>query len=285
MVIPTYNRAAALRANLANLLAVEGILEIVVVDDGSSDDTAEVCRSAADDRLRLVSHPVNRGVAAARNTGVEHSTGAWVLFGEDDCRFPLDYALVLRGVAERESADIVGAPLLRVFQAGLDPAEVAAGTPRSSRAPTMDDDSIFPVTTIATPFLPARVLVRRSVFDHVSYYDGYPGNAYREETDFFLQAARAGFRLMLTPDTYCYQLGKWAGGQHQSSRLRYEYWALRNNWTFLRRHGSWLTEQGYIRGPANAQARFLLRRVVGNAQGMSRARLSRLRAARTNAGG
>jgi GT2 family glycosyltransferase len=285
LVIPTYNRAAALRANLANMLDLEGILEVVIVDDGSSDDTAEVCRGAGDERLHLVSHPRNRGVAAARNTGVEHATGAWVLFGEDDCRFPPDYALVLRQVAERESADIVGAPLLRVFHDGLDPAEVAARAARTRRSPTMDDDSVFPLTTISTPFLPARVLVRRSVFDRVSFYDRYPGNAYREETDFFVQAVRAGFRCLLTPDTYCYQLDNWSGGQHHSSRLRYEYWTIRNNWTFLGRHGAWLAEQGYIRGPVTQQARFILGRVLGNAHGMARARIHRLRAARADAGG
>jgi GT2 family glycosyltransferase len=262
------------------MLALEGLCEVIVVNDGSTDDTAEACAQFDDARLRLVTHPHNRGVAAARNTGVAKASGLWVLFGEDDCRFPPDYAVVLRDVAERHAADIVGAPLLHMPGTDEDAAECAARVPRRSRPPTMDEDCVFPTEVIQTPFLPARALVRRSVFDTVSFYEGYPGNAYREETDFFVQAARNGFRCVLTPDTYCYQLDSWSGGQHHSSPLRYEYWTLRNNWTFLRRHGSWLTEEGYIGSEVGAQARFVLRRLRVVCTGMLGARLRRLRAPR-----
>jgi GT2 family glycosyltransferase len=116
------------------------------------------------------------------------------------------------------------------------------------------------------------VLVRRAVFDRVRFYDGFPVNGYREETDLFVQAARVGFRCLLTPETYCYQLDTWEGGQHHSSPLRYEYWALSNNWRFLRRHGSWLVAQGHIDGIASAQLRFAWRRALTVASGMARAR-------------
>ncbi len=58
----------------------------------------------------MIRHPHNRGVAAARNTGIEAAESEWVLFGEDDCRFPTDYAAVLRREAERHGADIVERP-------------------------------------------------------------------------------------------------------------------------------------------------------------------------------
>jgi GT2 family glycosyltransferase len=280
LVVPTFNRAAALRTNLGVMLALEGLCEVIVVNDGSTDDTVEACAQFDDARLRLVTHPHNRGVAAARNTGVANASGSWVLFGEDDCRFPPDYAVLLRDVAERHAADIVGAPLLHMPGTDENAAELAAGAPRRSRPPTMDEDCVFPTETIETPFLPARVLVRRSVFDTVSFYEGYPGNAYREETDFFVQAARHGFRCVLTPDTYCYQLESWSGGQHHSSPLHYEYWTVRNNWSFLCRHGVWLTEQGYISGVVRAQVRFVLRRLGVVGAGVLRARLHKLRTGR-----
>jgi GT2 family glycosyltransferase len=279
LVVPTFNRADALRMNLGVMLALEGLGEIIVVDDGSTDETVEVCGQFDDERLKLVSHPHNRGVAAARNTGVAAASGAWVLFGEDDCRFPPDYATVLRAQGERHSADIIGAPLLHFPGSDADVAEYAANVPRRSRPPSMDEDSVFPRETMQTPFLPARVLVRRAVFDSVGFYEGYTSNGYREETDFFVQAARSGFRCVLTPETYCYQLDRWDGGQHHSSPLRYEYWTLRNNWRFLRRHGSWLAEQGYIRGAVSEQLRFASRRLRTVATGFLGARLRRLRGA------
>jgi len=279
LVLATYNRAPALRANLPRMLEIDAIAEVIVVDDGSTDDTAAVCASFADERLRVVRHPRNRGVAAARNTGVEASSGEWVLFGEDDCRFPRDYAAVLHREGERHGADIVSAPLMHIAGGDADAAALAARAPRRAGSPTMEESGVFPLTPVETPFLPARALVRRAVFARVRFYDGFPVNGYREETDFFVQAARAGFRCLLTGATYCYQLDTWDGGQHHSSPLRYELWALRNNWRFLRRHGGWLREQGYIAGPARSELAFAAGRARAVAVGVTRARIARLRGA------
>ncbi len=276
LVVPTYNRAGALSSNLANLLAVEGVEEVLIVNDGSRDETLAVCQRFASPRLRVVSHEVNRGVATARNTGIEAAAGNWVLFGEDDCRFPADYARILLAEAHRLQADIVGAPLLHT-DAGEERLPAIAAAARRSDHPTMDDVDVFPHEAVETPFLPARVLIGARVLERLRYYEGFAVNGYREETDFFIQAARAGFRCVLTPATYCYQLQTWRGGQHHSSSLRYESWVLRNNWRFLRRHGSWLAAQGYIRGPLRAQASFSLERARKVVSGTTRARVQRAR--------
>lgn len=278
LVVPTYNRAEALRVNLGMMLAMQDVAEVIVVNDGSTDDTLEVCAQFADERLRIISHPKNLGVARARNTGIEAAARTWVLFGEDDCRFPPDYATVLRLEAERYTADLVGAPLLHVSATDQQIPQIAATAPRQEK-PSMEDVGVFPCQAIETPFLPARALVRRVVFEQIRFYEGFLVNGYREETDFFVQAARAGFCCVLTPSTYCYQLDTWHGGQHNSSTLRYEYWALRNNWLFLRRHGSWLVEQGYIRGRMAAQLRFAWNRFATLSRGAVLARVTRVKSA------
>jgi GT2 family glycosyltransferase len=277
LVVPTYNRAAALRANLDSMLAVRDIVEVLIVDDGSTDDTLSACEEFHDERLRVIAHERNRGVAAARNTGVAAAIGEWVLFGEDDCRFPADYAATLHTEAERHAADIVGAPLLHTYAQESEVPAIAAAAPRSER-PSMEDVDIFPREPIETPFLPARALIRKTIFERVRFFEGFAVNGYREETDFFVQAARAGFRCLFTPATYCYQLQTWRGGQHHTSTLRYEYWTLRNNWCFLRRHGSWLAEHGYIPGVLRAQLRFTARRARSVLTGALRARAQRVRA-------
>jgi len=274
IVLPTYNRAEALRANLQSTLTLERVDEVLVINDGSVDDTIMVCESFDDERLRLINHPRNLGVAAARNTGIEHARGQWVLFSEDDCRFPIDYAAVLHAEAKRLDADIVGAPLLHVAGTEAETAAFLASAPRTER-PSMDDTSVIPMHAVQTPFVPARALVRGAVFKRVRFYEGFQVNGYREETDFFVQAARAGFRCILTPATFCYQAGFWGGGQHHSATLRYEYWTARNNWLFLHRHGGWLASQGYIASAPRAQLRFMGDRARKLTMGVARARMSR----------
>ena len=274
LIVPTYERAAALRVNLGTMLQLSGISEVVIVNDGSKDDTLEVCRQFADPRLRVISHPTNLGVAAARNTGIDAARGEWIVFGEDDCRFPSDYASVLLQEARKHGADLVGAPVLHKRSRDEDIHQVARSAPRSER-PSMEEVGTFPTHTVETPFIPAPALIRRSVFDRVRFYEGFPVNGYREETDLFVQAVRAGFRSILTPATFCYQVDTWSGGQHHSSSVRYEYWVLRNNWRFLRRHGRWLSEHGYIKGPIGSQLRFTLGRARIVATGVTRGRIAR----------
>lgn len=83
VVIPTYNRASLVTRAIHSVLnQTVAPREIIVVDDGSKDNTAEVIR-AFGPPVRYVSQ-VNSGVAAARNTGVRHAQGDWVAFLDSD---------------------------------------------------------------------------------------------------------------------------------------------------------------------------------------------------------
>jgi len=84
VVIPVYNGASTLRECLAALGSQSlprSRFETIVVDDGSTDDTASV---AAAFPVRLVRRR-NGGAPAARNTGLREATGAWVAFTDADC--------------------------------------------------------------------------------------------------------------------------------------------------------------------------------------------------------
>jgi glycosyltransferase involved in cell wall biosynthesis len=86
VVIPTRDRWPVLsRAALASARAQEAVeVEIVVVDDGSTDGTAEQVDRLGDDRVRVVRHERSRGVAAARNAGIAAARGRWIAFLDDD---------------------------------------------------------------------------------------------------------------------------------------------------------------------------------------------------------
>ena len=85
VIIPTRNRAAML------VCAVQSVrqqtyenLEIIVVDDASTDDTQKIIENLADSRIRYIRHDINQGGAAARNTGIRAARGEYIAFLDDD---------------------------------------------------------------------------------------------------------------------------------------------------------------------------------------------------------
>jgi glycosyltransferase involved in cell wall biosynthesis len=84
VVVPTYNRAHTLPQSLASLLAQEGVdLEVIVVDDGSTDGTAEMLARTPDPRVRVLVRP-HAGIAAARNAGIAAAAAPYVAFHDSD---------------------------------------------------------------------------------------------------------------------------------------------------------------------------------------------------------
>ncbi len=89
VVIPTYNVEKYILAAVTSALSQEvESMEVIVVNDGSTDATAEVVSSVRDDRVRLI-WQANRGLAGARNTGIRHALGKYIAFLDaDDVWFP-----------------------------------------------------------------------------------------------------------------------------------------------------------------------------------------------------
>ncbi len=87
IIVPTYNRAHMLDRCLASIQQQTFTdWELLVVDDGSSDNTVEIVErwQRTDSRIRLIRQPVNKGVSHARNTGVNAASGEWVAFNDSD---------------------------------------------------------------------------------------------------------------------------------------------------------------------------------------------------------
>ena len=84
VIIPTYNRAALVKAAAASVLAQTWReFELIVVDDGSTDDTPEALAPYAS-RIRLLRRGSRGGVSAARNAGITAARGEWLAFLDSD---------------------------------------------------------------------------------------------------------------------------------------------------------------------------------------------------------
>jgi glycosyltransferase involved in cell wall biosynthesis len=85
VIIPTFNRAQILGRAIASVLGQTFVdLELIVVDDGSSDETAALIQNFADVRLRYLQQLQNLGVSAARNRGIAEARGEWLAFLDSD---------------------------------------------------------------------------------------------------------------------------------------------------------------------------------------------------------
>src|SRR5882724_5227828 len=85
VVIPAFNEADSIRVVVRDLAAAAPWLEILVVDDGSIDETGAQAAAAG---ARVIRHPYNKGNGAAVKTGIRHATGAFVLIMDADGQHP-----------------------------------------------------------------------------------------------------------------------------------------------------------------------------------------------------
>jgi len=105
--MPTFNRGATIRKSVDHILALDySEFELVVVDDGSTDDTAEVLAAIRDPRLHVVKRK-NGGISAARNSGVVAARGKYVLPLDDDDVPGDEWLSTLSQVITRTDASVV----------------------------------------------------------------------------------------------------------------------------------------------------------------------------------
>lgn len=110
VIVPTYNRADLLpRAIDSALEQTVDDLEVVVVDDGSTDDTSSVLAAYDDSRVRTVVHATNQGANVARNTGIDHARGEYVAFLDSDDEWRSDKLERQLETLEDRSEEWVGA--------------------------------------------------------------------------------------------------------------------------------------------------------------------------------
>lgn len=111
VIIPAYNAETYLEPCVRSALQqTYQNLEILLIDDGSTDSTWEICRrlAAADSRIKPI-HKQNGGVSSARNAGIEAASGAMLLFVDGDDELKENGLEALIEAQQRASADIVAA--------------------------------------------------------------------------------------------------------------------------------------------------------------------------------
>ena len=85
VILPTYNRAHTVKRAIESVLhQSHADFELVIVDDGSTDNTIDVINEITDRRIQILRHKTNRGAGIARNTGIQASQGKYIAFQDSD---------------------------------------------------------------------------------------------------------------------------------------------------------------------------------------------------------
>ena len=180
-IIPAYNQGHYLGKAIQSVLnQTFADFEIIVVDDGSTDNTRTVVHNFTDPRVRYV-HQQNAGLSAARNTGIRHATGAFLTYlDSDDLFLPEKLAILLAKFdAEPELGFCAGQAIL------IDENDRRIGEIFDKRLP---EDSAQ--LLLGNPLHVGSVMVRREWQERVGFFDETLRSY--EDWDMWLRLAIAG---------------------------------------------------------------------------------------------
>ena len=247
VVLPSFNRARLLPITIPTYFQ-EDVSEVILVDDCSSDNTAEVVKELQTrfPTLRYFRNEVNSKQPYTQNVAISKVQSEYIYFGDDDSVLYPGSIRNLLNVMREKNADIVGGRALALFfPEQIDELDEFLSHYRNRIA--TEANQIVDLSTLSTnftytvkepirvPFCHASCLCKPQVAREMQFDVKIEGNAYREETDFLIRATLAGYTIYYTssanqinlPSAMC------SGGARSKNHRHWAENAIRNNDYFI----------------------------------------------------
>lgn len=182
VIVTVYNRADMIAAALASLdLAGPDRLEIIVVDDGSSDGSPRVVERLGDPRIRLIRHDRNRGIPAARNSGLDAASGDYIAWlDSDDLARPGRLDRQARFLDANRDVAMIGACAGRIAESGR--------ARRGARVPLLAHEDICAQLLFRSAFQQSSIMGRAEILKAFPYRSEFP---VCEDVDMFVRLSAA----------------------------------------------------------------------------------------------
>lgn len=189
VVLPVFNAADTIVRAVNSILQQSlSDLELLVVDDGSTDSTADVLRRIRDPRLKLLSTP-HAGVALAANVGTREAQAELIArMDSDDFSHPERLEAQLRLLRD-ESLDVVGCKV-QILNRDRTPTSTLQRYQRWINEETLTSEQIHALRFVEFPIVNPTILARREYFEL-----GFRNDEYPEDYDLMLRAAALGMKF------------------------------------------------------------------------------------------
>jgi len=196
VIIPCFNASAWIRETLDSVRAQDmeaSQIEVIVVDDGSTDASAEVVRAAQAPGLRLI-RTDNRGAAHARNVGTRAASGAFFQYLDADDLLSPSALRARREALEKSGADVVYGPFQRLVESG--PGRYTLAEVVDQRIEQVNADTeLAAFSCFWVP--PVALMYRRRIVEKIgSWNEAYP---VIQDARFLQDAAHCGASFMYLP--------------------------------------------------------------------------------------
>lgn len=191
VIMSVYNAGDYLKDSINSLLQqTEKDFELIIINDGSTDNSEEVILSFHDERIRYIKHEENKGVAHTRNEGLKLAKGDFITFHDaDDLSLPHRFERLLAEFC-CEHIGYVHSDMLLINENDSPFSYWQTGN--------ISPDDIYPFfLNVGTPFNNASILFRKEAVENLYYDESIKVGS---DTDFVLKVAKGGWRSSHVPE-------------------------------------------------------------------------------------
>lgn len=163
VIIPTYNRGYIIKRSIESVLTqTYSDFELIIVDDGSTDNTKEIVESYKDHRIKYV-YQENSGACAARNKGISLAKGKFIAFHDsDDIWLPSKLEVQIKAI-EETGADIVACQMIKTDEDG-----------KRELIPKLNESQFMNMSSMPAGIGTQTLLMKNNVAKHIQFDDEMP---------------------------------------------------------------------------------------------------------------
>lgn len=184
-------------------------LELIIIDDGSSDKTPDIIASYKDPRVRVIKHHKNKGVSTSRNEAIKAARGKYLgMHDADDISLPERFEKQVGYLEKHQDIDLLGSNLQIIDKEDNYISVISLLT---------SPDDLKLAEIFSNQFGQGSVMIRKAILDEVGLYD--PSLTHAEDTDLWRRVCRIGKAANLKEPLYLYRVHE-AGASTNLQKIR-----------------------------------------------------------------